>query len=223
MASTRQRARDALRSAWRLAAFRRWLIASMIAGAAIDIILVNQVPAMIAAGLSTGVAATIGGLRGLGQLAGRVPITPVLRHLGTRRTVTATFLLGAVGALLLQFSGELVPAILYCARAGASIGAVYTLQGIYTHELVGAGDLGLVMGAQQALFAIGGATGPAVAGVLLQTTGSYTAIIIVTTGCFVVAAATIATGRPAPPQTGRSTLADQPSQPASSSSASGST
>jgi MFS family permease len=194
-----RRARDALAAAWRAPAFRRWITASMIAGAAIDIILVNQVPAMIAAGLSTGVAATIGGLRGLAQLGGRIPLTPVMRRLGTRATLIATFLVGSAGAAMLLFSGDVAVAILYSALAGASIGAVYTLQGIYTHELVGEADLALVMGAQQALFAIGGALGPALAGVILDITHSYTPILLLTTAGFLTAATTIATGARARP------------------------
>jgi MFS family permease len=193
------RARDALAAAWRAPAFRRWIAASMIGGAAMDIILINQVPAMIAAGLSTGAAATIGGLRGLAQLGGRIPLTPVMRRLGTRATIVASLLVGAAGAALLLFSGHIPVAILYSALAGTSIGAVYTLQGIYTHELVGEADLALVMGAQQALFAIGGALGPIIAGVLLETAHSYTPILLLTTAAFLIAATTIATGtRPQP-------------------------
>ena len=190
---------DALAAAWRAPAFRRWIAASMISGAAIDIILVNQVPAMIAAGLSTAAAATIGGLRGLAQLGGRIPLTPLLRRLGTRTTIIVTFLVGAAGAALLLFSGHVATAVLYSLLAGASIGAVYTLQGIYTHELVGEANLGLVMGAQQALFATGGAAGPLLAGVLLQTAHSYTPALLITVIAFLIAAATIATGgRPQP-------------------------
>jgi MFS family permease len=193
------RARDVLAAAWRVPAFRRWIAASMIGGAAIDVILVNQVPAMIAAGLSTGAAATIGGLRGLAQLGGRIPLTPVMRRLGTRATIVTTFLVGAAGTALLLFSGHVAVAILYSALAGASIGAVYTLQGIYTHELVGEADLALVMGAQQALFAIGGALGPIIAGILLETAHSYTPILLLTTVGFLTAATTIASGtRPQP-------------------------
>jgi MFS family permease len=193
------RARDVLAAAWRVPAFRRWIAASMIGGAAIDVILVNQVPAMIAAGLSTGAAATIGGLRGLAQLGGRIPLTPVMRRLGTRATIVTTFLVGAAGTALLLFSGHVAVAILYSALAGASIGAVYTLQGIYTHELVGEADLALVMGAQQALFAIGGALGPIIAGILLETAHSYTPILLLTTVGFLTAATTIASGtRPRP-------------------------
>ena len=107
--------------------------------------------------------------------------------------------MGAAGAALLLFSGHVATAVLYSVLAGASIGAVYTLQGIYTHELVGEADLGLVMGAQQALFATGGAVGPLLAGVLLETVHSYTPALLVTVIAFLVAAATIATGeRPQP-------------------------
>jgi MFS family permease len=193
------RARDALAAAWRAPAFRRWIAGSMVGGAAIDIILVNQVPAMIAAGLSTGAAATIGGLRGLAQLGGRIPLTPVMRRLGTRATIITSLLVGAGGTALLLFSGHVAVAILYSVLAGVSIGALYTLQGIYTHQLVGEADLALVMGAQQALFAIGGALGPATAGVLLATTHGYTPIVLLTTAGFLAAATIIATGtRPQP-------------------------
>ena len=54
------------------------MLASLISGAAVDIILVYQVPVMIAAGLPTGAAATIGGLRGFAQLGGRLPLSPLL-------------------------------------------------------------------------------------------------------------------------------------------------
>lgn len=114
--------------------------------------------------------------------------------------------LGWPGALRVQavltlvvFSGDVAIALLYSGLAGASIGAVYTLQGIYTHELVGKADLALVMGAQQALFAIGGALGPAIAGVLIQAAHGYTPVLLLTTAGFLIAAITIATGaRPQP-------------------------
>ena len=123
--------------AWKAPGFRRWVLASLISGAGVDIILVYQVPVMIAAGLSIGAAATIGGLRGFAQLGGRLPLSPLLRRLGARRTIVLTLIVAAVGTLLLLTSGHVVPAVLYSLLAGASIGAMYTLQGIYTNELVG--------------------------------------------------------------------------------------
>jgi hypothetical protein len=52
----------ALRAAWHAPGFRRWVIASLISGAAVDVILVYQVPVMIAAGLPIAAAASVGGL-----------------------------------------------------------------------------------------------------------------------------------------------------------------
>ena len=64
--------RSALLTAWQNPAVRRWVLASMISGGAIDVILVYQVPIMIAAGLSTGAAATVAGVRGFAQVGGRL-------------------------------------------------------------------------------------------------------------------------------------------------------
>ena len=100
---------DALRDAWKAPGFSRWVLASLISGAAVDIILVYQVPVMIAAGLPIGAAATIGGMRGFAQLGGRMPLSAVLRRLGTRRTIVLSLTIAAAGTLLLLASGHVVP------------------------------------------------------------------------------------------------------------------
>jgi MFS family permease len=184
---------DALRNAWKAPGFPRWVLASLISGAGVDIILVYQVPVMIAAGLSTGAAATIGGIRGFAQLGGRLPLSPLLRRLGARRTIVLTLLVAAVGTLLLLASGHIAPAVLYSLLAGASIGAMYTLQGIYTNELVGGANLSMLMGVQTAVFAIGGATGPLIAGTLFGVTGSYVPVILLTAAGLTVAAVVMST------------------------------
>jgi MFS family permease len=73
--------RDALTGAWRTPGFRRWVLASLISGAAVDVVLVYQVLIMISAGLPITAAATIAGLRGFAQLAGRLPLTRPVRNI----------------------------------------------------------------------------------------------------------------------------------------------
>jgi MFS family permease len=199
-ASPRARARgglgsvaDALRDAWKAPGFRRWVLASLISGAGVDIILVYQVPVMIAAGLSVGAAAAIGGIRGFAQLAGRLPLSSLLRRLGARRTIVLALVIAAVGTLLLLVSGHVAPAVVYSLLAGASIGALYTLQGIYTNELVGGANLSMLMGVQAALFAIGGATGPLIAGTLFGATGSYVPVVWLTAAGLAAAAVLMST------------------------------
>ena len=109
---------NALRDAWGVPGFRRWVLASLISGAAVDVILVYQVPVMMAAGLPIGAAATIGGVRGFAQLGGRVPLSPLLRRLGARQTIVVSFLAGGIGTLFLLASGHVAPAIAYSILAG---------------------------------------------------------------------------------------------------------
>jgi Major Facilitator Superfamily len=186
---------DALRNAWSLPGFRRWVLASLISGAAVDVILVYQVPVMIAAGLPIGAAATIGGIRGFAQLGGRVPLSPLLQRLGARQTIVVSFLAGGIGTMFLLASGHVAPAIAYSILAGASIGAMYTLQGIYTNELVGQENLSLLMGAQQAVFAAGGATGPVLAGTVFAVTKSYVAVVLLTATGLLASAVIMSTSR----------------------------
>jgi MFS family permease len=184
-----ERARDAITTAWRSRAFRAWVGATLIGGAAADIMLVYQVPAMIAAGLPITLAATFAGARGFAQLAGRIPLTPTIRRLGARRTVVVANFTAGIGAVLLLASGNLAIALTYSVLAGASLGALSTLQGIYTSELVDGRHLSMLMGAQQAVFSIGGAAGPVVAGALIDATGNYTVAVLAVAAGFGAAGA----------------------------------
>ena len=179
------RARDAFATAWRSPAFRAWIAATFIGGAAADVMLVYQVPAMIAAGLPITIAAIVAGVRGFAQLAGRIPLTPTVRRLGARRSVVVAYVAAALAAVLLLASGNLIVALVYSLIAGASLGAISTLQGIYTQHLVEARHLSMLMGAQQAIFGIGGAVGPILAGALVDHTGSYLAMLLTTAVGFV--------------------------------------
>lgn len=184
----------ALRRAWRTAGVRRWLAASLVAGAAVDVILVYQVPAMVAAGLPMAAAAAAGSVRGLAQVGGRLVLTPALARLGTVRTIVWTMVCAAVGVLCLLAAGHLIVAFAFSVLAGAAIGAISTLQGIHTNELVGGEDLALLMGGQQAVFAVGSAVGPVLAGALIGATHSYSTVVLTAVACLLAAGALMAGG-----------------------------
>jgi predicted MFS family arabinose efflux permease len=176
--------RDALRSP----RLRAWLLATLLGGAAVGALIVYQVPATVQAGLSLTVAAAVAGFRGLAQLAGRLPLTALTGRLGAHTTLILAYAVGAAATLLLPAGGTLAAALLLSLFAGAAIGAIYTLQGVYAHELTGPRHLGLMLGIQQAIFAIGGALGPASAGALLGATGSYTPAVTIIPAGFAAAA-----------------------------------
>ena len=192
--SRRESAARALVQAWHQPVMRAWLLATLISGAAVDALLVYQIPAMVKIGLPLGVAAAVAGFRGLSQLAGRLPLGPLIARLGTRRTIVLAYAIAAASMPLLFASGTLALALAFALLAGAATGALSALQGIYTHELADPRHLGALLGTQQALFEVGGAAGPALAGVLLGATGSFTPIVVAIVAGFVLAAGVLLSG-----------------------------
>jgi len=190
----RQSAARALVLAWHQPVMRAWLLATLISGAAVDALLVYQIPAMVKFGLPLGVAAAVAGFRGLSQLAGRLPLGPLIARLGTRRTIVLAYAVGAASMPLLFAGGTLALALAFSLLAGAATGALSALQGIYTHELADPQHLGALLGTQQALFEVGGAAGPAVAGLLLGATGSFAPIVVTIMIGFVLAAGVLVGG-----------------------------
>jgi hypothetical protein len=65
----------------------------------------------------------------------------------------------SAGALLL--SGHLWAAVTFSVLAGISLGAITSLQGLYTNELIDPQHFGALFGALQGVIGIGGAAGPA--------------------------------------------------------------
>jgi MFS family permease len=184
-----------LRVAWRSRLVRAWLAASLIGGAAVNALIVYQVPVTARAGLPLGIAAAIAGFRGLAQLAGRLPLTALTGKLGARTTLACAYILAAAVTLLLFAGGALAPVLVLSLLAGAAIGAVYTLQGVYAYQLIEPGRLGMLLGIQQAVFTAGGALGPIAAGALLGATGSYTPAITIISAGFTAAAGLLLLGR----------------------------
>jgi predicted MFS family arabinose efflux permease len=170
---------------------RTWLLATLISAAGVDALLVYEVPAMVRAGLTLTTAASVAGFLGLAQLAGRLPLRWVLGQLGACNTLVLAYFVSGTAALLMLVSGKLVLAILFSLLVGTSIGALSSLQGIYTHELVDPRHLGALLGTQQAFFGVGGAIGPALGGVLLEASRSYVPTILMITVVFAVAASVL--------------------------------
>lgn len=184
-----------LRAAWRSPLVRAWLAATLLGGAAVNALIVYQVPVTTRAGLPLGIAAAVAGFRGLAQLAGRLPLTALTGKLGARATLVLAYALAAAVTLLLFAGGALVPVLVLSLLAGAAIGAVYALQGVYAYQLIDPRHLGTLLGIQQAVFAAGGALGPLAVGALLSATGSYTPAVTIISAGFAAAAAVLLLGR----------------------------
>ncbi|MBW3621640.1 MAG: MFS transporter, partial [Actinobacteria bacterium] len=106
-AASRPSTLAALRRTARDPVVRRLYVSGLFAGVGTSVLLLYQVPAMVAAGLSLGVASSLAGARGLVQLAGRIPLPPVVRRIGSFFALRGALVLAAVGALILPFAGDL--------------------------------------------------------------------------------------------------------------------
>jgi MFS family permease len=159
--------------------------------------------------LPLGIAAAVAGFRGLAQLGGRLPLTVLTRKLGARITLVLAYAIAAAVTLLLFAGGSLVAVLVLSLLAGAAIGAVYTLQGVYAYELVDPRHLGTLLGIQQAVFAAGGALGPLTAGALLSTAGSVAPAVTVISAGFAAAAGVLLLGRTPGPAAASDSVAGQ--------------
>jgi len=168
-----------VRQALRDPVARGLLTASFIGGIGLSTMMVYQVPLMVGAGLSLSTAASISGVRGFAQFAGRAGVIPVLPRFGTKRVLVGTYLLAGVGAVLLAFSGNIAIALVYVVIAGIAIGIWSPMAAIYAHELVPLNRVATLMGTERMIGGLGGAAGPLVAGIIAETSGSRGPTIVI--------------------------------------------
>lgn len=178
-------------AAWRDPAGRWKLIAAPLAAVGYGILLVYQVPIMVAAGVPLATAATYGGARALTQLLGRIGLVPIVERFGIGRSYAVTLLLGAAGAVALVWSRSAVAAITYVALAGAAIGAASALDAMFGAEVFDADGLGTLMGFQQLLAGAAAATGPVISGFVFDATGSHAFTLSLSVTGFLLGAAAI--------------------------------
>lgn len=186
---------SAIRTALTDPAVRRLAGSSLAGSFGMSTLVVLQVPTMVAAGLDRATAATLAGARGIAQLLGRLPLGWVLRRVSARRALRTAKVLVAVGAGLLAVSGNLVMAIGFVVVAGAGLGAVSPLEGIYAREVLPAHDLGVLMGSLHLTLGLASGIGPLVAAALNDVTSSAWAGALVAAAAALLSAALLGSPR----------------------------
>lgn len=187
-----------MRRTARRPAVRRLYLAGFAMGAGTSLLLLYQVPAMVAAGLSLATASSFAGARGVVQLAGRIPLPAVLRRTGSYRAIRGALVLTAVGAAILPFAGTLPVAIVFTAIAGVAIGALAPLEGIYAADVTDREVLGTTLGVFSLLRGAGAAAGPVLGGALVDGFGSRGPALALAATALLLAVLTL---RPPTPRT----------------------
>lgn len=188
--------RLALSGAWREPLVRRYALSSLASSFGTSIIMVLQIPAMVAGGLERSTAASMAGARGFAQLLGRLPLWRILDRWSTRAVLIGAKMLVAVGALLLSFSGNVAVAVAFVIVAGIGIGAVSPLDGIYAREVLPAQDLGTLMGSMHFVGGFMSGIGPLIGAVVIDFTGRTWSGLVLASASVLVGAGALVNSRP---------------------------
>ena len=143
---------------------RLFAAAAFLSSVAVSTLLVFQVPTMTSAGVSTATAALLASLRGLMQLAGRIPLLAAINRFTAPRLIVIARVLLGISALFLLGSGNIALALIYIVLAGVTIGALSALDGVVAREIVQPQVFGTVMGGIGLIATLGGSLGPIFAG-----------------------------------------------------------
>lgn len=181
-------------AALRTPAIHRALVAFALAGFANSAIILHQVGALDAAGLSLAAASGFAGARGAFQVPGRLVLTPLVSRFGVRASLGGCYLLTATAAvaLLVAFSDRAptLCAVYFVVAGGISLGLLSPLNGLFQTEVYSSALLGTLSGVNVIVGSIAAAAGAWLAGLAIDATGSYApmaAMIVAVQGLAVLA------------------------------------
>jgi predicted MFS family arabinose efflux permease len=170
-------ARSSVREALRDPAVTRSLLMFVLMGIGSSALLLHQVAAMQAAGLTLALASGMAGARGLFQLLGRLMLAPLIRWFGLPRTIGICYAAAATSTVaLLAAQGGVSAVVLvayFSAMGGMSLGLLSPLNGLFQAEVYGDRHLGTLTGVATVLGSLSSASGAWLAGVMADRTGSY--------------------------------------------------
>jgi MFS family permease len=135
--------------------------------------MVHLVIHVIDQGVSTIIAASMLTVIGGVSIGGRIIMGGLGDRIGNRPSFTLCFALMSTALFLLPMARDIWMLYLFAVAFGFTYGGMYTLGSPLAAELFGLGSHGLIFGAVSFGGTIGGAIGPALAGRVFDTAGSY--------------------------------------------------
>jgi MFS family permease len=166
-------------------AVHRALLVFAMAAFANSALLLHQVSALEAAGMSLSAASGFAGARGAFQIPGRLFLTPLTRRFGVRGSIMMCYALAATASLALLLAVAGAPpallAIYFTAVSGMSLGMLSPLGGLFQAEVYGDERLGTLTGVGVMVVSVAGALGAWASGLAAGASGSYVVPLTVTT------------------------------------------
>jgi predicted MFS family arabinose efflux permease len=174
-----------LAAALRRPAIHRVLVVFALAGLANSAVLLYQVSALQAAGLSLAAASGFAGARGAFQIPGRLLLTPLTSRFGVRGAIGGCYAVAGTATLAIVLAlGGTAPtlcALYYAAMGGMSLGLLSPLNGLFQAEVYGDARLGILNGVSVIVSSVAAAAGAWLAGLVVDATGSYLQMVAAAT------------------------------------------
>jgi MFS family permease len=163
-------------------AIARLLLVFALAGLANSAVLLNQVSALEATGLSLAAASAYAGARGAFQIPGRLVLTPLTSQFGIRNSIAGCYALAITAVLALLVAIEAPESIVlpayFAAVSGISLGLLSPLNGLFQAESFGDSRLGTLSGVTVVVSSLATSAGAWLAGVALELTGSHREMLV---------------------------------------------
>ncbi len=184
----------ATRQFWTLCAIQLAVFFSLLT------IMIHIVPHATDLGVAPAVAAMILSTIGAVSIAGRLTIGTLFDRLGGGRSLTICFAVLLTSFVLLQLAETTWMLFLFAIIYGFAHGGFFTVMSPTLAEFFGIGSHGVIFGMVLFSGTIGGATGPLLAGILFDKTGSYEVAFLILTGFGLLGLLLTSTLRPMKPQ-----------------------
>jgi len=167
-----------LQQAVRTAPF--WMICGMYMAVlfCLSTILFHIVPHAIDLGVSPSGAAKVLAMIGAVSIGGRFLMGGAGDAIGNRNSLVVAFGVITAAMVWLQFADSLRMLYLFAALHGFAHGAFYALMAPLLADYCGTRDHGVILGVLIFISTIGGSTGPLIAGILFDSTGTYRTIFL---------------------------------------------
>ncbi len=154
---------------------RFWVFGSLqfLFGFCMQTVIIHIAPHATDVGIPALVAASILSISAGSRVIGNLTTGFLSEWLGSRRVMSACFILLTLGLVWLLFAGDAIGLFIFAVIFGATRGGINPLLTLVPAELFGLRNLGIISGTFGLLGTVGGSLGSPLAGYIFDVSGSY--------------------------------------------------
>lgn len=179
---TKEQAPLNLKSVFKSRFFWILTLAFALSSLSISAVRVHFIPLLISMGINPSSAAVASGSIGIMQVVGRVMFAPIERRFSSKAMVVGVFILLTLSLSILLLGTSPILIIVFIGLYGMAVGTHTLARPLIVADTYGALFYGRISSSMVIFLTAAGTSAPFVAGVIFDTFGSYTPMLIAVTG-----------------------------------------